>query len=94
MSFLNQHSGAGECDLDSLLDATTLEHLRDLVGLGILVSFGRSRDGAAVAVTLYNDGAKRREWFRHDEELHEFLKEAVAALGPSGVKPAAGTKRR
>lgn len=79
-------------DLESLLDATSLELLRELVGLGALVSFGTSRDGGALSVHVRAGDIREREWFRVDVELHEWLQEGVEALrgdagsGPSNVK--------
>lgn len=79
-------------DLECLLDATTLELVRDLVGLGALVSFGTSRDGGALSVHVRSGEIREREWFRVDVELHEWLSEGVAAVhesvgaGPSNVQ--------
>lgn len=79
-------------DLESLLDATSLELLRELVGLGALVSLGTSRDGGALSVHVRSGDVREREWFRVDVELHEWLREGVEALspepppGPSNVK--------
>lgn len=83
-------------DLESLLDGSTLEALRDLVGLGALVSFGTSRDGGALSVHVRAGDIREREWFRLDEDLHEWLWDAVAVvrgeggLGPSHVRPLRG----
>lgn len=80
-------------DLECVLDSTTLELLRDLVGLGSLVSFGLSRDGGALSVHVRNGEIREREWFRVDVELHDWLREGVDAIhgavasGPSNVRP-------
>jgi len=89
--------GAGPLvDLESLLDATTLELLRDLVGLGGLVSFGTSRDGGALSCHVRCGEVRERDWFRLDDELHVWLSEGVEALralvsqGPSNVRTLRG----
>lgn len=82
-----------QVDLECLLDATTLELVRDLVGLGALVSIGTSRDGGALSVHVRSGEIREREWFRVDVELHDWLSEGVEAVqrfvgaGPSNVKP-------
>lgn len=92
----NDSSTKGRVDLASLLDATSMEHLIDLVALGALVSFGTSKDGGALSVHVRCGDVKNREWFRSDEELHDWLSEGVTALrevesrGPSNVKPLRG----
>jgi len=81
-----------EVDLECLLDATTLELVRDLVGLGALVSIGTSRDRGALSVHVRCGEIREREWFRVDAELHEWLREGLEAVhgavvgGPSNVK--------
>jgi hypothetical protein len=80
-------------DLECLLDSTTLELVRELVGLGALVSLGTSRDGGALSVHVRSGEIREREWFRVDVELHDWLGEGVEAVqrsvggGPSNVKP-------
>ena len=69
-----------QVDLECLLDATTLELVRELVGLGALVSIGSSRDGGALSVHVRSGEIREREWFRTDVELHDWLSEGVAAV--------------
>lgn len=89
-------SAGGRVDLACLLDATTTEHLIDLVALGALVSFGTSKDGGALSVHVRCGDVKNREWFRVDTELHDWLSDGVELLrrteggGPSNVKPIRG----
>jgi len=83
-------------DLESLLDSTTLELLRELVRAGALVSFGTSRDGGALSVLVRAGDIRERDWFRSDEELHDWLDDglttirAASSSGPSNVKPLRG----
>jgi len=96
VSFFDGGRSAGVVDLSALLDATFTELLRDLVGIGVLVSIGRSRDAGALSITVTSGGRWRREWLRTDEDVHDFLKEAITALGdeppaaPTVLKPRRG----
>jgi len=67
-------------DVDALLDATTTELVRELVRLGALVSFGTSRDGGALSVHVRSGEIRDRDWFRSDEELHDWLDSAVELI--------------
>lgn len=84
-------------DVENLLDATTLEYLQLLVASGALVSIGTSRDGGALSVHVKAGDVKNRDWFRSDEDLHEWLAEGCRALsiarseGPSNVKALRGS---
>lgn len=93
----NGSQSRGHVDLACLLDATTTELLIELVACGALVSFGTSKDGGALSVHVRCGDVKNREWFRTDDELHEWLRDGVIALGgsssegPSNVKPLRGS---
>jgi len=73
--------GGQPVDLEECLDGTTLELLRELVGLNALVSLGCSRDLGALHVTVTVGGEWDDLWTRSFDELHEWLKEAVAVVG-------------
>jgi len=95
VSFFDSGRSASLVDVSAVLDATFTELLGELVGAGVLVSVGRSRDGGALSVTVTSGGQYRREWVRSDEECHAFLKEAVAALaGDVTVPPTSQRARR
>lgn len=92
----NGSQSSARVDLACLLDATTSELLIDLLASGALVSFGTSRDGGALSVHVRCGEVKNREWFRNDDELHTWLRDAVVFLatpeseGPSNVKALRG----
>jgi len=79
-------------DVENLLDATTMELLREYMLIGALVSFGTSKDGGALSVHVKCGDTKNREWFRDDEHLHDWLSAGLELLsgdgteGPSNVK--------
>lgn len=85
-------NGKAQVNVSHLLDATTMEHLIALVELGALVSIGTSRDGGALSIHVKAGDIKNREWFRSDDELHEWLSDGVEACrkggsgGPSNVQ--------
>lgn len=82
--------GSAQVDFEELLDATFLEYLRELVSMGALVSVGASKDRGACSVTVTVGGEWDREWFRDNEDLIDWCKEAVVAvqaMEPSASQP-------
>lgn len=90
-------SSQAAVNVGDLLDATTLEYLQLLVGAGALVSIGTSKDGGALSVHIKLGDVKNREWFRYDDELHDWLADGCQALsvvrteGPSNVQRLRGS---
>lgn len=72
--------GVQQLPFPDVLDSTFLELLVELVELGALISVGASRDKGAVKVTVTVGGEWDAEWFRTDDELHDWLKEAVIVV--------------
>lgn len=81
-------AAAAALDLPALLDASVNDAFHEVVRAGALVSFGLSRDGGALGVTVTADGRWRREWFRESEALATWLLGAysylVSASPPAG----------
>lgn len=94
MSFFDGGRSASVVDVRTLLDATFTELLGDLVGAGVLVSVGTTRDSGALSCTVTQGGRYRREFVRTDEELHLFMKEAVEALVTDVVPPTSTRARK
>lgn len=65
-----------------VLDDENVQRLWFLVLLGCLVSISRSRDGGAIAITVFSDGKSEREWFRNRQEAADWLDDVAAALEP------------
>lgn len=86
--------GVQQLPFPEVLDATFLELLVELVELGALVSIGASRDKGAVQVTVTVNGEWDREWFRTDEELRDWLREAVQVVGAIPSEPSTASRRR
>jgi hypothetical protein len=63
-----------------LLDTGAFNLVTCILDLGALVSFGKSRDGGALGVTVTHNGRWRREWFRDLADLGAWLSAAAAAV--------------
>lgn len=86
--------GVQQLPFAEVLDATFLELLVELVELGVLISIGASRDKGAVQVTVTANGEWDREWFRTDEELVDWLREAVVVVRAMEPQPSTASRRR
>lgn len=86
--------GVQQLPFPDVLDATFLELLVELVELGALVSIGASRDKGAVKVTVTVGGEWDAEWFRTDEELRDWLREAVVVVRAMEPSPSHESRRR
>lgn len=89
--------GAGVVDVAQVLDAGVLDRSVRLVGAGALVSFGASRDGGSVAITVTFDGDWDRQWFRDGEPAAEWLdrvSKALESFGPPAAEPVSTRRRK
>jgi len=86
--------GVAQLPFPEVLDATFLELLVELVELGALVSIGSSRDKGAVKVTVTVGGEWDSEWFRDDESLRDWLREAVVVVRGLEPQPSTDSRRR
>jgi len=86
--------GVQRLPLPEVLTASVWELVTALVDLGALVSIGGSKDGGAVAVTVTCDGEWDREWFRQEEEVMEWLTEAVVVVGEMTSQPSSVERPR
>jgi hypothetical protein len=77
-----------------MLDSRAAELLAGCVGLGALVSLGRTSDGGALGVTITLDGRWRREYFREVEPLIEWLEQAHDFLTVAGPLAASSATRK
>lgn len=84
--------GVQQLPFPDVLTASFLELLVELVEAGALISVGSSRDQGAVKVTVTVAGEYDFEWFRTEDELLEWLKEAVIVV--RGLPPQPSTKSR
>jgi hypothetical protein len=75
--WLDQGTNGATVDVAALLDSKAAELAWRVVQAGALVSFGRTSDGGALGVTITSDGRWRREYFRTDDELIQFLEGAA-----------------
>jgi len=86
--------GVQQLPFSDVLDSTFLELLVELVEMGALISIGASRDKGAVKVTVTVNGEWDGDWFRTDEELHLWLKEAVVVVRGLDPQPSTESRRR
>lgn len=77
-----------------VLSVSVWEYLVQLVELGALVSLGASRDKGAVKVTVTVGGEWDFEWCRSEEELCDWLREAVTAVELHTPEPPTKSRRR
>ena len=92
--WLDQGSTGSPVDVPALLDSGVPGLLASCVGLGALVSLGRTSDGGALGVTITLDGRWRREYFRDAEPLMEWLEQAVDFLTVAGPLAASSGSRK
>jgi len=86
--------GVQQLPFPDVLGASFLELLVELVELGALISVGASRDKGAVKVTVTVAGEYDFDWFRTDEELIDWLKEAVVVVQGLPTEPPTDSRRR
>lgn len=93
MSF-KVRKGVVQLPFEETLSASFLELLVELVELGALVSVGASRDKGAVKVTVTVAGEWDAEWFRTEEELLDWLREAIVVVRQLDPSPSTASRPR
>lgn len=83
--FFAGSSASTDIDLSAFFDSSVTEQLCGLLELGVLVSLGVTRDGGALGIAIFNDGRRRREYFRRSEDAADFLRLATESLSGLGV---------
>lgn len=79
---------------EEVLSASVWEYVVEVVEAGALISIGAARDKGAISVTVTLGGEWDREWFRSEEELVEWLREAVVVVKAHQAEPSNGSRRR
>lgn len=92
--FWNGSTSATDLDLPAFLDSSVTDALTSLLDLGVLVSLGLTRDRGAIGIAVFDDGRRRREYFRQPEEAADWLRLAVATLSGNGLGPPAESPPR
>lgn len=93
MAFKIGKSGV-QMSFPEVMTASVFELLVELVEMGALVSFGTSRDRAAVKITVTVAGEWDFEWCRTEDELVDWMKEAVRVVGEIETPPSTTSRRR
>lgn len=86
--------GVQQLPFEEVLSASFLELLIEIVEAGALISIGAARDKGALSVTVTVGGEWDREWFRTEEELLDWLREAVVAVHAHTPEPPNPSRRR
>lgn len=86
--------GVQQLPFPDVLSASFLEYLVELVEMGALISIGSSRDKGAVKVTVTVAGEYDFEWFRSEEELLDWLREACVVVRALDAPPSTESRRR
>jgi hypothetical protein len=86
--------GGAAVKVAEVVSPSVVELLCEIVTLGAMVSFGTSKDGGALSVTVTWSGEWDREWFRLEEELVEWLREAVVIVSELASEPSPGKRAR
>ena len=86
--------GVQQLPFEEVLSASFLELLIEIVEAGALISVGAARDRGALSVTVTLGGEWDREWFRTEEELLDWLREAVVVVKAQPQEPPTGSRRR
>lgn len=76
-AFSGSTSAAEEAGWDEASPETIARLVVAVVAYGGLCSFGRSRDGGALSVTVLLDGDKRTRWIRPEENPDTVLEKLV-----------------
>ena len=74
-----QHTGAQSSWRDVGFD-TVLALLLAVTEKGGAVQFGKSRDGAALSITLYYDGDRRTVWIGPDDDPYEKIEKILTVF--------------
>lgn len=102
--FFNGSGSGTPADIPAFFDSGVPKLIGELVGMGVLVSIGTTRDRGAVTITVTNDGRWRRDYFRTSEDAADWLGLAVEAVSgrghgttatdrPVSQKPTTGRRR-
>lgn len=91
--FWSGSANPARLDVRAFLDSSVTDHLAALLDLGVLLSLGLTRDGGAVGIAVFDDGRRRREYFRHPEEATDWLGMAVKTLSATGLGDPADSPR-
>lgn len=86
--------GVQQLPFPEVLTPSVWELVVELCELGALVSVGSARDKGALSVTVTVGGEWDREWFRTEDELLEWLKEAVVVVGRMSQEPSNDSRAR
>jgi len=84
---LGNGNGASAIDARAFFDSDIPQLAGTLIDMGVLVSFGTTRDRGAISISVTHNGDWDREYFRHADEAADWLRRAVDILrGRIGIE--------
>lgn len=92
--WLDSGGNGSTVDVAAIMDSKAAELAWRVVQAGALLSFGRTSDGGALGVTVTSDGRWRRDYFRTDEELIQWLDGAAEFAEAEAERLAASSAPR
>lgn len=99
MTWFDEGTSSSPADIAALLDSDKIAaHLVGIIEHGALLSIGKTSDGGAMSVTVTLDGKWRREYFRDQVALEQWLEQAYDAVAsaptPASRGRGSGTRGR
>lgn len=85
---LGNGTANGVIDVKSFMDSDVPGLIAAIVGMGVLVSVGTTRDRGAISLTVTYDGQWDREYFRRSDEACDWLSGAAKTLRAMGLSSA------
>lgn len=85
MGLLEDGARGAVVDAKAFFDSAVPERISELVGMGLLVAIGTTRDRGAVSIQLTHDGDWSREYFRRADDAADWLDGAIKTLRGRGI---------
>jgi hypothetical protein len=85
MGLLGDGSRGSVVDAQAFFDSTVPERVSKLVGMGLLVAIGTTRDRGAISIQCTHDGEWDREYFRNPTDAADWLDAVIKAALAAGL---------
>jgi hypothetical protein len=84
--FFGENGSRGPVDVGAFMDSDITGPVARLIGMGCLVSFGTTRDGGAVSLSVTHDGERAKSYFTDSREAIDWLERGCDSVGV-GLRP-------
>src|ERR1700751_4950846 len=88
--FFGENGSRGPVDVAAFMDSDITRPVGQLIGVGCLVSFGTTRDGGAVSISVTHDGERARSYFTDSRDAIDWLEHGCRAVGIPVGPPQSG----